>query len=135
MELRSRSAWLALGLAPCAVAQALFRPFAAGAWWPFWIDDIVVAAFLAFSGLMVLRESNSTRARMLSAAWGAMLLVLWSSTFGSLGRLLDRGDGYNPLPGVLLGLEILILAVSVLGLAWSLPTSKKPFIGTRPPKT
>lgn len=132
METRTRSAWIAVCLGPAAAIMATVRQLVDGLWWPFWIDDLLVGVLLGVAGWLVLRETTSTRARMLSAAWGGMLLVLWGSTFRHFEGL--PTEGYMPhLTLISIGL-LGLLAMAALGLALSLPTTQKPFIGTRPPK-
>jgi hypothetical protein len=132
METRTRSAWIAVCLGPVAAILATVRQLFNGLWWPYWIDDLLVGALLAIAGVLVIRESNSTRARMLSAAWGGMLLVLWSSAFGHFEAL--PAEGYMPHLTLISIAMLGLLALAALGLVWSLPTTQKPFIGTRPPK-
>lgn len=132
METRTRSAWIAVCLGPAATGVAVARQLLNGLWWPYWIDDILVGVLLTVAGWLVLRESNSTRARMLSAGWGAMLLVLWGSTFRHVEAL--PGEGYTPHLTLITVTMLSLLALTALGLFLSLPTTKRPFIGTRPPK-
>jgi uncharacterized BrkB/YihY/UPF0761 family membrane protein len=132
METRTRSAWIAVCLGPVAVAVAVVRQLVDVQWWPYWVDDLLVGALLTIAGWLVLRESNSTRARMLSAGWGAMALVLWGSTFSHVEGL--PTEGYTPHLTVITIAMLGLLGLAVLGLFWSLPTTQKPFIGTRPPK-
>ncbi|NBB16663.1 hypothetical protein GVN21_14965 [Caulobacter sp. SLTY] len=132
MESRTHSAWLALGLAPLGILQVVARQYTGRAAWPYWIDDIVIAVGLGIAGLLVLRETTSTRARALSAAWGAMLVVLWSSTFRHLDNVPLEADAPH-LTIMTIGMTGLII-LAALGLVLSLPTTKRPFIGTRPPK-
>ncbi|HYE47051.1 MAG TPA: hypothetical protein VEA44_14915 [Caulobacter sp.] len=132
MESRTHSAWIALGMAPLGIVQAVARQHTAETWWPFWVDDMVIATLLGIAGWLVLRETTSTRARLLSAAWGGMVMVLWSSTFRHLSSLPLEYDA--PHLTVMTAGMATLFAVSVLGLALSLPTTKRPFIGTRPPK-
>jgi hypothetical protein len=132
MELRTRSAWLALFVAPAGIFQAFSRQLIQGVWWPFWIDDVLSALALGICALLVLQETTSTRARALSAAWGATLVSMWTSTFRHVNNL--PGEGYTPHLTLITMLMIALLGLSVLGLALSLPTTRKPFIGTRPPK-
>ena len=132
METRTRSAWIAVCLGPVAAGLATVRQLIDGLWWPYWVDDLLVGGLLAIAGWLVIRESNSTRARMLSAAWGGMLLVLWGSTFRHVESL--PAEGYMPhLTLITIGM-LGLLIMAALGLFWSLPTTQKPFIGTRPPK-
>ncbi len=132
METRTRSAWIAVCLGPVATGLAVVRQLINGLWWPYWVDDLLVGALLTVAGILVLRESDSTRARMLSATWGAMLLVLWGSTFRHVETL--TGEGYTPHLTVITITMLCLLGLAVLGLFWSLPTTQRPFIGTRPPK-
>ncbi|MDB5469647.1 MAG: hypothetical protein JWR84_1207 [Caulobacter sp.] len=132
METRTRSAWLALGLGPVAAIIATVRQVINGLWWPYWMDDVLVGVLLGIAGWLVIRGSDSTRARLLCAAWGGMLLVLWGSTFGHFETL--PGEGYTPHLTLISITMLALLGLAVLGLFWSLPTTQKPFIGTRPPK-
>ena len=132
MEARTRSAWIAVCLGPVAVAVCIVRQAIDSVWWPFWIDDLLVGVLVTIAGILVLRESSSTRARMLSAGWGGMLLVLWGSTFRHVEGL--PSDGYAPHLTVITMAMLGLLGLAGLGLFWSLPTTQKPFIGTRPPK-
>lgn len=132
METRTRSAWIAVCLGPVATGVAVARQLLNGLWWPYWVDDILVGVLLTVAGWLVLRESNSTRARMLSAGWGAMLLVLWGSTFRHVEAL--PGEGYTPHLTLITVTMLSLLALTALGLFLSLPTTKRPFVGTRPPK-
>ena len=132
METRTRSAWIAVCLGPVATSVAVVRQLVSGLWWPYWVDDLLVGILLTIAGWLVLREGSSTRARMLSAGWGAMLLVLWGSTFRHVESL--PGEGYTPHLTVITIAMLGLLGLAVLGLFWSLPTTKKPFIGTRPRK-
>jgi hypothetical protein len=132
METRTRSAWVAVCLGPVAAVLATVRQLIHGLWWPFWIDDLVVGLLLAVAGWLVLKETSSTRARMLSAGWGGMLLVLWGSTFRHVERM--PPEGYMPQLTLISFAMLILLGVAALGLAWSLPTTQKPFIGTRHPK-
>ena len=132
METRTRSAWIAVCLGPVATGLAVVRQVLNGLWWPYWVDDLLIGILLTIAGWLVLRGSDSTRARMLSAGWGGMLLVLWGSTFRHVEAL--PTDGYAPHLTVITLAMLGLLGLSVLGLFWSLPTTKRPFIGTRPPK-
>ncbi|GEM_PF-3013664 len=132
METRTRSAWIAVCLGPVAVAACVVRQAISSLWWPFWVDDLLIGVALTIAGLLVLRESSSTRARMLSAGWGGMLVVLWGSTFRHVETL--PGEGYTPHLTLITVAMLGLLGLAVLGLFWSLPTTQKPFIGTRPPK-
>lgn len=134
MEMRTRSAWMAVATAPAVVAEALIRQLTNGTWWPYWTDDVLVAILLAVAGGLVLKEATSTRARLLSAAWGGMLFVLWGSTFAHMEALPVDREVYAPHLTLITILMVGLLAVAALGLGWSLPTTKRPFIGTRPPK-
>jgi ABC-type Co2+ transport system permease subunit len=132
METRTRSAWIAVCLGPVATVVAVVRQLINGLWWPYWVDDLLIGVLLTVAGWLVLRESSSTRARMLSAGWGAMLLVLWGSTFRHVEGL--PSEGYTPHLTLITIAMLGLLGLAVLGLFWSLPTTQKPFIGTRPPK-
>lgn len=132
METRTRSAWIAVCLGPVAAGLALVRQLVDGQWWPYWMDDVLIGGLLAVAGWLVLRESNSTRARMLSAGWGAMLLALWGSTFRHVEGL--PTEGYAPHLTVITLAMLGLLGLAFVGLFCSLPTTQKPFIGTRPPK-
>lgn len=132
METRTRSAWIAVCLGPVATGVAVVRQLLNGLWWPYWVDDLFIGVLLTIAGWLVLRESSSTRARMLSAGWGAMLLVLWGSTFRHVESL--PSEGYTPHLTVITIAMLGLLGLAFLGLFWSLPTTQKPFIGTRPPK-
>ncbi|MBX3478902.1 MAG: hypothetical protein KF842_00730 [Caulobacter sp.] len=132
--MRRRSAWIAMGVAPLVLGQALVRQVVHGVWWPFWVDDVIVSILLAVCGWLIIAETTSTRARMLSAAWGATLIVIWGSTFRHVGSLPADREVYAPHLTLITMVMVILLGVSALGLALSLPTTKKPFIGTRPPK-
>ncbi len=132
METRTRSAWIAVCLGPVTVVLAVIRQLIHGQWWPFWVDDLLVGALLGVAGWLVLRTSDSTRARLLSAAWGAMLPVLWGSTFRHFESA--PGEGYAPHLTLISVAMLGLLGMALLGLGWSLPTTKRPFIGTRPSK-
>ncbi|WGM39608.1 hypothetical protein [Caulobacter sp. NIBR1757] len=132
METRTRSAWIAVCLGPVATGVSVVRQAVNTLWWPYWIDDILAGILLTLAGWLVLRGSSSTRARMLSAGWGAMLLALWGSTFRHIDSL--PGEGYTPHLTVITFAMLGLLGLTVMGLFWSLPTTQKPFIGTRPPK-
>eukprot|EP01030_Chromulinospumella_sphaerica_P016794 gene16794-16609_t len=132
METRTRSAWIAVCLGPVAAVAATVRQVLNGLWWPYWMDDVLVGVLLAVAGWLVLRGSDSTRARLLSAGWGGMLLALWGSTFDHFETL--PGEGFAPHLTVISIAMLVLLGLAVLGLFWSLPTTRKPFIGTRPPK-
>lgn len=132
METRTRSAWIAVCLGPVATGVAVIRQLVNGAWWPYWVDDLLIGVLLTIAGWLVLQETSSTRARMLSAGWGAMLLALWGSTFRHVESLPE--EGYVPHLTLITFAMLGLLALAALGLFWSLPTTQKPFIGTRPPK-
>ncbi|RYF94977.1 MAG: hypothetical protein EON95_03240 [Caulobacteraceae bacterium] len=116
-----------------AAVLATVRQLVNGLWWPFWIDDLLVGLLLTVAGWLVLRESNSTRARLLSAGWGGMLLVLWGSTFRHFESL--PAEGYMPHLTLISIAMLGLLVIAAMGLFWSLPTTQRPFVGTRPPKT
>lgn len=123
-----------MGVAPLDLGQALVRQAVHGVWWPLWFDDVIVSIILAVCGWLVIAETDSTRARMLSGAWGATLVVIWGSTFRHMSSLPTDREVYAPHLTLITMLMVALLGMSVLGLALSLPTTKKPFIGTRPPK-
>jgi hypothetical protein len=55
-------------------------------WWPAYIDDILLGAFLLYGAGRAGDEQSSGRA-VLAAAWGFMCGIAYSSLFTQLGRL------------------------------------------------
>lgn len=134
METRTRSAWLAVLAAPLVAGLGVATIFVYQFWWPRWFDNLVAASVLVVAGWLVLKDTTSTRARGLSAAWGIAAAVLWSDAFRLLEANNAHGEAAGMMPGVLAASGGLLLLLAIFGLVQSLPTTRKPFIGTPPPE-
>ncbi|MFN3857973.1 MAG: hypothetical protein ACK4RV_09480 [Caulobacter sp.] len=134
MESRTRSAWLGLVAAPLVAALGLGMMLVHQVWWPRWFDNIVSAALLVSAAMLVIKGATSTRARVLSAAWGVAAAVLWGDAFRLLEARNALGESATIPADILAGAGGLLLVLAITGLVQSLPTTRKPFVGTMPPE-
>lgn len=91
-------------------------------WWPAFIDDYLMGAFLLYGALRVGREGDTARG-VLAAAWAFFCGMAYSSFFHQL-QLLSQPDPSGLPPGVVVAVKGIGLAIGVLGLVGALRTSK-----------
>ena len=89
--------------------------------WPFWIVDFIAAGALIWGGVRTLSQGSS---RLLSAAWGFTVGIIWMSFFSHT-EALNSGAGRSYASGMLGegALTLIIgamLLVSIAGLVMSL---------------
>lgn len=125
---------IACGLGPLIVIAAILRNWHGWAAAPFWLDDLIAGGLLAGAALFALKEQDSLRGRLLTGALGIAAAVLWGSLFEAMAGLHPLPEKWSAIPSVALALTLLALGLAVFGLVVSLPSKRKPMLGTRPEK-
>ena len=92
-------------------------------WWPFWLVDYAAAALLILGGITTILKRKSG-AKLLCAAWGFSLAMLWMSFAGNI------ADGTDPnraahVFGVYMGLIVISLVISLIGLILAIAVNQK----------
>ena len=83
-------------------------------WWPAYVDDILLGAFLLYGAWRAGDERSSGRA-VLAAAWGFMCGIAYSSLFTQLGRL-SEPDPSGVAPSLVVAFKALGFALGIAGL-------------------
>ncbi len=129
---RKTAAPLAIALGPTAIIIAILRNWHGWEAPPFWLDDYAAGIALLGAGIFALRDQDSVKGRLLSAAFGLSVGVMWGSLFEPLAGLHPGPREWSAFPATSRLLTLGALAASVAGLVLSLPSMRPPFVGTRP---
>lgn len=121
-------------LGPVIIAAAVLRNWQDWAASPFWLDDLAAGVMLLGAAIFAHREQDSLRGRLLTGALGVAVAVLWGSMFEGMAGLHPHPEEWSAVPGVALTLTVIAFLLAVLGVGVSLPSKRRPFIGTRPEK-
>lgn len=121
-------------LGPLVIAAVVLRNWHGWAAAPFWLDDIVAGLLLIAAAVFAHSEQDSLRGRLLTGALGVAAAVLWGSLFETQAGLHPRPEDWSAVPGVALILTVIAFLMALTGVAVSLPSKRRPFVGTRPEK-
>lgn len=125
---------IACGLGPLIIIAAILRNWHGWAAAPFWLDDLLAGLLLLAAGVIAYKEQDSLRGRLLTGALGIAAAVLWGSLFEAMAGLHPLPEQWTAIPSVALVVTLLAFGLALLGLAVSLPSKRKPLLGTRPEK-
>ncbi len=129
---RRAAAPLAIALGPTVIVVAILRNWHGWEAPPFWLDDYVAGIALAAAGICAFRDQGSIRGRLLSAAFGLAVGVMWGSLFEPLAGLHPGPGEWSAFPTTSRLLTLAAFVASVVGLVASLPSKRPNFVGTRP---
>ncbi|MDP2259833.1 MAG: hypothetical protein Q8J89_08980 [Caulobacter sp.] len=129
---RKAAAPLAIALGPTVIIVAILRNWHGWEAPPFWLDDYAAGIGLLGAGIFSIRDQDSIRGRLLSAALALSVGVMWASLFEPLAGLYPAPSEWSAFPATSRILTLACLAASVAGLLLSLPSKRPPFVGTRP---
>lgn len=125
---------ISLALAPLIIAAMIMRNWHGWTIPPYWLDDLLAAVLLAVAGVYAYKELDVLRARLISAALAFAVAVAWGSMFEDMAGLQARPEVWSAVPGFALMLSVVAFALAGIGLAVSLPSQRKPMLGTRYPE-
>lgn len=128
---RRAAAPLAIALGPIVIIVAILRNWHGWEAPPFWLDDYAAGVALLGCGILALQDQGSVKGRLLSAAFGLSIGVMWGSLFEPMAGLHPGPREWSAFPATSRVLTLAALAASVAGLALSLPSKRPPFVGTR----
>lgn len=94
-------------------------------WWPAFIDDYLIGAFLLLGALRVGKDAEAGRA-VLAAAWAFLCGMAYGSFFGQLAEL-SQSDPSGVSPVFVVAVKGVGLLLGMVGLALSLRTSRRTF--------
>ena len=134
MVWRRLSVTIAGLLGPLIIVATLLRNWHGWAAAPFWLDDLAASLLVMGAAIFAYREQDSIRGRLLTGALGIAVAVLWGSLFETTAGLHPSPEEWSAAPGVALTLTVLALVLAVAGVAVSLPSKRRPHLGTRPEK-
>jgi len=83
-------------------------------WWPAFLDDVLLGAFLLY-GAWRTRKNQSSGRPVLTAAWGFMCGMAYSSLFIQLARL-NESDPSGLAPKIVVSVKAIGLACGLVGL-------------------
>ena len=121
-------------LGPLIIAAAVLRNWHGWAAGPFWLDDMAAGLLLIVAAIFAHSEQDSLRGRLLTGALGVAAAVLWGSLFEAMAGLHPHPETWSAAPGAALALTVAGFLLALAGVAFSLPSKRRPFIGTRPEK-
>lgn len=124
-------AWV---LGPLIIAAVILRNWHDWAAAPFWLDDLGAGVLLIGAALFAFKEQDSLRGRLLTGAMGIAVAVLWGSMFEGVAGVRTSPDTWTVIPAVAFTLTCAAFGLALFGLGLSLPSKRRPFIGTRPEK-
>jgi hypothetical protein len=93
-------------------------------WWPAFVDDYLIGAFLLVGAMRVRREGEAGRAT-LAAAWAFLCGMAYGSVFGQL-QVLSNPDPSGLSPTVVVAVKAVGLLIGIAGLVTALRTPNKP---------
>lgn len=124
---------MAVGLGPSMVAVTVLRNWHGWEAAPFWLDDLGAGVGLLAAGVFAFNDQDSLKGRLLSAAYGVAVAVLWASLFEHTAGLHSGNvTGWTPIPVLSRVLTLVALILAGGGLLASLPSKRPAFVGTRP---
>ena len=116
------------------IAAAVLRNWHGWAPPPFWLDDLAAGILVLGAAIFAHSEQDSLRGRLLTGALGVAAAVLWGSMFEAMAGLHPHPEEWSAAPGVAVTLTVLAFLLAVVGVGVSLPSKRKPHLGTRPEK-
>jgi hypothetical protein len=131
---RRTAAFTAIGLGPSIIVFTVLRNWHGWEAPPFWLDDVLTAILLTGAGILALDDQSSLKGRLLSAAFGLSIGVLWGSMFERLAGLHPLPEEWSAFPPVADLLTVVGLVAAFVGFFASLPSTRPAFIGTRHPE-
>ncbi|MDO9223135.1 MAG: hypothetical protein Q7U20_05395 [Caulobacter sp.] len=134
MAWRRLSVPIAWVLGPMIIVATILRNWRDWAAAPFWLDDIGAGVLLIGAALFALKEQDSLRGRVLTGAMGISVAVLWGSMFEGMARLQVTPEIWTMIPALAFTVTGVAFLTALAGLGFSLPSKRRPFIGTRPEK-
>ncbi|MBI5939663.1 MAG: hypothetical protein HY859_04480 [Caulobacterales bacterium] len=134
MTWRRYSVPIALVLGPLIITAMIMRNWHGWTIPPYWLDDLLAGVLVAIAGAYAYQELDALRARLISAAMAFAVAVAWASMFEDMAGLHAKPEVWSSLPGFALMLSVIAFALAVVGLAISLPSQRKPMLGTRYPE-
>ena len=129
---RKAAAPLAIALGPTVIITAILRNWHGWEPLPFWLDDYAAGVALLGAGIFALKDQDSIKGRLLSAAFALSSAVMWGSLFEPLAGLHPAPRDWSVIPATGRIMTLGCLLASVAGLVLSLPSKRPPFVGTRP---
>lgn len=130
---RKATAPLAVGLGPAVVAIAVLRNWLGWEAPPFWLDDFGAGLALFGAGVFGFQTQDSLKGRVLSAAYGIAVAVLWGSLFEhTAGLHAVKSSDWSAIPVLSRVLTLIALVFASVGLIATLPSKRPAFVGTRP---
>ena len=91
-------------------------------WWPAFIDDYLIGAFLLYGAWRVGKDAEPGRA-ILAAAWAFLCGMAYGSFFGQLAEL-SRSDPSGVSPVLVVAIKGAGLLLGIVGLVLTLRMSK-----------
>ncbi len=134
MNWRRLSVPIAGAVGPMMIAAVVLRNWHAWAASPFWLDDVAAGLLLLGAAVFAYADQESLKGRLLTGALGVAVAVLWGSLFEAMAGLHPRPEEWSAIPGVAIFLTGLCFLMALFGLGVSLPSKRKPMLGTRPEK-
>lgn len=131
---RRLSVPVACALGPLIIAALVLRNWHGWAAAPFWLDDVVAGVLVLGAAIFAYREQDSLKGRLLTGALGVAAAVLWGSMFEALAGLHPRPQEWSAVPGVAVAVTVVAFLLALFGMAASLPSKRRPLLGTRPEK-
>ena len=118
MNKRATSAYLAIIYGISLVCFETFVNWGQWQWWPYWLVDYIAAALLILGGLAT-RGRRLYGPKLLSAAWGFTLGMMWMSLAANISEGTDP-DRAARVAGLYIILIVLSMSICLLGLILSL---------------
>ncbi len=121
-------------LGPLVIIAVIIRNWHGWAPAPFWLDDFAAGFLVLAAAIYAYREQDSLKGRLLTGALALTVAVLWASLFEGMVGLHPPPEQWSLMPVLALTLTLLALALAVFGVGVSLPSKRRPLLGTRPEK-
>lgn len=134
MSWRRLSVPTACALGPLVIIAAVVRNWHGWAPAPFWLDDFAAGLALLAAAAYAYSDQDGLKGRLLTGALALTTAVLWGSLFEAMAGLHPLPEHWSLMPPLGLTLTLAALALAAFGLAVSLPSKRKPMLGTRPEK-
>lgn len=125
---------VACALGPLILAALVLRNWHSWAAAPFWLDDVAAGLLVVGAAIFAFHDQDSLKGRLLTGALGVAAAVLWGSMFEALAGLHPGPREWSAVPDVAVTLTVFAFLLAVFGLVVSLPSNRRPMLGTRPEK-